>query len=59
MVQHSWKKALVYPFIYTIFRSFIRYNDPNEQLCNTDMDRIEQKPEPVGVPGKINITLND
>ncbi|KAG2212659.1 hypothetical protein INT47_000636 [Mucor saturninus] len=29
--------------------SFIRYNDPTEQLCNTDIDRIEGVPEPVGI----------
>ncbi|KAI7907261.1 pseudouridine synthase [Cokeromyces recurvatus] len=29
--------------------SFIRYNDPTEKLCNTDVDKIENKPEPLGV----------
>lgn len=31
--------------------SFIRYNDPTEKLCNTDIDRIENVAEPVGVEG--------
>ncbi|GAA5811004.1 hypothetical protein MFLAVUS_004433 [Mucor flavus] len=43
--------------------SFIRYNDPTEKLCNTDIDRLENAPEPVGVQGgqylalKVEFTL--
>jgi tRNA pseudouridine13 synthase len=33
--------------------TFIRYNDPNQQLCNTDLDKIEKKPEPTNIPGTI------
>ncbi|KAI9260830.1 pseudouridine synthase [Sporodiniella umbellata] len=29
--------------------SFIRYNDPIEKLCNTDVDRLHDLPEPTGV----------
>ncbi|KAI9469723.1 MAG: pseudouridine synthase [Benjaminiella poitrasii] len=29
--------------------TFIRYNDPTEKLCNTDVDKLENKPEPVDV----------
>ncbi|KAG0743702.1 hypothetical protein G6F57_007998 [Rhizopus arrhizus] len=29
--------------------SFIRYNDPVEKLCNTDIDRLHGLPEPTGV----------
>ncbi|KAI8647380.1 pseudouridine synthase [Parasitella parasitica] len=29
--------------------SFVRYNDPTEKLCNTDVDRLENKDEPVGI----------
>ncbi|KAL7317776.1 multisubstrate pseudouridine synthase 7 [Mucor circinelloides] len=29
--------------------SFIRYNDPTEKLCNTDVDRLENKDEPAGI----------
>lgn len=35
--------------------SFIRYNDPTEKLCNTDIDRIDGTPEPVGIEGKKKI----
>ncbi|KAI8881358.1 tRNA pseudouridine synthase D [Backusella circina FSU 941] len=31
--------------------SFIRYDDPTEKLCNTDVDRLENVPEPTGVQG--------
>lgn len=33
-------------------RSFIRYNDPTAKLCNTDVDRLLNVPEPVGIFGK-------
>ncbi|CEP16132.1 hypothetical protein [Parasitella parasitica] len=29
--------------------SFVRYDDPTEKLCNTDVDRLENKDEPVGI----------
>ena len=33
------------------FRSFIRYDDPTEKLCNTDVDKLENAPEPMGIEG--------
>ncbi|KAI9266596.1 pseudouridine synthase [Phascolomyces articulosus] len=32
--------------------SFIRYNDPETSLCNSDLDRINLKPEPQSIEGK-------
>ncbi|KAI8366468.1 pseudouridine synthase [Choanephora cucurbitarum] len=31
--------------------SFIRYDDPTEKLCNTDVDKLENAPEPMGIEG--------
>jgi tRNA pseudouridine13 synthase len=41
----------------TSSRSFIRYNDPTEKLCNTDVDRLEGKEEPVGIAGNYQAEL--
>ncbi|KAI8369919.1 pseudouridine synthase [Blakeslea trispora] len=38
--------------------SFIRYDDPSEKLCNTDVDRIENSPEPMGIEGKSIVCLS-
>ena len=43
--------CIIYDSQYKKSRSFIRYNDPTEKLCNTDVDRLENLPEPVGIPG--------
>ena len=32
--------------------SLIHYNDPEASLCNTDLDRINSKPEPENIEGK-------
>jgi tRNA pseudouridine13 synthase len=29
----------------------MRYNDPTEKLCNTDVDRLEGADEPMGIKG--------
>ncbi|KAI8991489.1 pseudouridine synthase [Mycotypha africana] len=35
---------------------FLKYDDPSEKLCNTDIDRLNKKTEPSGVPGNLYFT---